>query len=81
MDIAEKADSEFDQAKYDALVEEFNLSLEKAIPPFEKAFSITDNVEIKKNAAEFLKFIYFRFRDKSPEHMAAYEKYNAYLAE
>ncbi len=81
MDIAEKADSEFDQVKYDALVEEFNQNLENAIPPFEKAFSISDNLEIKRNAAEFLKFIYFRFRDKSPEYMAAYEKYNAFLAE
>ncbi len=81
MDIAEKADSEFDQVKYDALVEKYNEALENAIPPFEKAFSITDNIEIQKNAAEFLKFIYFRFRDKSPEYLAAYEKYNAFLAE
>jgi len=62
-----------------ALIKEFEESLEAAIEPFEKSFVITDDPQIKQAIAEYLKNIYFRFRDKSEEYKASYEKYNNYL--
>ena len=68
-----------DDYKWYALITQFEASLEKAIDPFEKSFTMTEDKEIKKAVAEYLKNIYFRFRDKSPEYMAAYHKYNTFL--
>lgn len=79
VDIQNTASEETDDAKYMALVKEFEETLESAIEPFEKAFTITDDPDIKQAIAEYLKNIYFRFREKTPEYSAAYEKYNNYL--
>lgn len=76
IDIQDKAQAELDDAKYMALVEEFEKTLKNAIEPFEKAYTISKNNDIKVNIAEYLKNIYYRFRDESPENAAAYEKYN-----
>lgn len=77
VDIQVKAADEMDDAKYEAMVKELEANLELAIEPFEKCFASTKDEEIKAVVAEYLKNIYFRFREKSPEHMAGYEKYNA----
>ena len=74
--IADMAQNEFDDRKYAALVEEYEATMSKAIDPLEKAYAMTSNDAVKGNVAQFLKNIYFRFRDKSPEYSAAYEKYN-----
>ncbi|MDD2594977.1 MAG: hypothetical protein PHD11_04080 [Bacteroidales bacterium] len=79
VDIQNAANEETDDAKYMAYVKEFEESLEKAIEPFEKAFSVATDPEIKQAIAEYLKNVYFRFREKGPEYAAAYEKYNNYL--
>ena len=79
VDLQNKAAEEVDDSKYMALIKEFEESLEAAIDPFEKSFVITDDPQIKQAIAEYLKNIYFRFRDKSEEYKAAYEKYNNYL--
>lgn len=79
VDLQTQASEELDDAKWMALNKQFEEVLEKAIEPFEKSFTITEDKEIKKAVAEYLKNIYFRFRDKSPEYMAAYEKYNAFV--
>ncbi|MDD2293166.1 MAG: hypothetical protein PHD07_03015 [Bacteroidales bacterium] len=79
VDVQNSASEETDDAKYSALVKEFEESLEKAIDPFEKALTLTSDPDIKQAIAEYLKNIYFRFREKSADYAAAYEKYNNYL--
>ena len=81
VDLQTKASEELDDAKWMELNRQFEEVLEKAIEPFEKSFSMTDDKEIKVAVAEYLKNIYFRFRDKSPDYMAAYEKFNQYVKE
>ncbi|MBO7562313.1 MAG: tetratricopeptide repeat protein [Bacteroidales bacterium] len=81
LELQDKASEELDDAKYAVLVEQLNDCLKKAIEPFERAFSITDDPEIKRGCAEYLKNIYFRFRDEKPEYQANYEKYHKYAEE
>ena len=76
VDIQSKAAEELDDAKYNALMKDFEATLEKAIAPFEKAFEITDDAEIKAAVAEYLKNIYFRFRSKGDSYQQAFDKYN-----
>ena len=80
LEIQEKAASEFDDAKYAALIEEFEAALMNAIEPFEKAFSITKDNQIKVSIAEYLKNIYYRFRDKDPKYEEGYNKYSTIVA-
>lgn len=75
--IQDKASSELDDAKYMALMGEFETSLKSCIPAFEKAYELSNDAEIKVSVAEYLKNACFRFRTESPEMMAKYEKYNA----
>lgn len=64
---------------YEKLMVEFENYLELAIAPYEKAFGMTDEVDIKESCASALKQIYFRFRDKDPKYAQGYEKYDSYL--
>ena len=79
LDLQKKAADEPDNAKYEILVKEMEASLESAIFPLEKGFAITNDTEIKVTLSEYLKNIYYRFREKSPEYATAYEKYNQYF--
>ena len=65
--------------KYDALQEELSATLKKCLKPFETAFSVSENDTVKQSAADYLKRIYFIFRNEAPENKANYEKYEAYL--
>ena len=56
-------------------------ALENAIEPFEKAFSITQDKDFQVACAEYLKNIFFRFRDKSEEYKAKYDKYNDFTSQ
>ncbi len=76
LDIQDKAAVEMDDAKYTKLVEDFETALMNASEPFEKAFEITKDKSIKVNVAEYLKNIYYRFRDENPKYMEAYTKYD-----
>ncbi|MDE5890935.1 MAG: hypothetical protein K2H10_07975, partial [Bacteroidales bacterium] len=76
IEIQEKAATEMDDAKYMALVDEFEAALMNAIEPFEKAFAISKDEGIKVNLAEYLKNIYYRFRDKDQKYMDGYLKYD-----
>lgn len=78
VELQAKAAEEMDDTKYEAMVKELEEKLESAIVPFEKCFAAADDPEIKNVVAEYLKNIYFRFREKSNEYMAGYEKYNNY---
>ncbi len=79
IEIQEKAGEELDDNKYFALVKEMEETLEKAIEPFEKAFAQSTDPEIKGAIAEYLRNIYFRLREKSPEYEALSKKYEAFL--
>ncbi|MBR6933258.1 MAG: tetratricopeptide repeat protein [Bacteroidales bacterium] len=65
--------------KYDQLQEELKVALKNAIEPFEKCFAVTKNDAVKTNVADYLKRLYFVFRNESADYQAAYEKYNNFL--
>lgn len=75
IDLQEKASNEMDDAKYNALISEFEASLKSCVEPFEKAFELTKDDSVKASIAEYLKNVCFRFRD-DPEFAAKYEKYS-----
>lgn len=75
VEIQEKAQTEFDDAKYMKLVEEFENALINAIDPFEKAYAVSKDQSIKVNIAEYLKNIYYRFRDKDQKYADGYAKF------
>ena len=79
LEIQRRATEESDDAKYEVLAKEMEASLESAIKPLEKGFEIATDPEYKTVLSEYLKNIYFRFREKGPEYNAAYEKYNNYF--
>lgn len=76
IEIQDKAAAELDNAKYEALVEEFEKALLNALEPFEEAFAISKDDSIRVNIAEYLKNIYYRFSTKGAEYEAGYNKYN-----
>ena len=76
LDLQTKAQEELDDAKYMALVEEFEVALKNAIEPFEKAYTVSKDNGIRVTIAEYLKNIYYRFRDENPDYAAKYEKYS-----
>lgn len=76
IEIQDKAAAELDNAKYEALVEEFEKALLNALEPFEKAFAISKDDSIRVNIAEYLKNIYYRFSTKGADYEAGYNKYN-----
>lgn len=78
IEIQTKAQEEVDDAKYAALVKDFEVALKACIEPFEKAFEVTADAQIKTSVAEYLKNACFRFRDQDPKYQADYEKYAAY---
>jgi len=79
VELSEKAQNELDDAKYQALVKEYEQVLLDAIEPFEKAFEISQNIQVKLNAAEYLKNIYYRFSSVEDKYMEGYKKYNEYV--
>lgn len=76
LDIQEVANNEYDDRKYMALMEDFDVALKACMDPFEQAYKITKDDELKVNIAEYLKQITFRYRTESDEAMARYEFYN-----
>lgn len=66
---------------YERLLAEFEQDLTNSIEPFEKAFAMTDDQDVKVAVASALKQVYFRFRDRGPEYADRYAKYEAFLKE
>ena len=64
---------------YDALQKEFEKYLEMSIEPFEKAFNMTEDKDVKIAVASALKQVFFRFRTRDAKYAERYEKYNDYL--
>lgn len=79
IDLQEKAQQELDDAKFTELQNQMEQALENAIVPLEKAFSLTQEKDLQLGCAEYLKQIYFRFRDKKPEYQTAYDKYFKFI--
>ena len=75
IEIQEKANLEFDDKKYMALVEQFEAALLNSLEPFEKAYAVSVDSNLKVNIAEYLKNIYYRFVSKGAEYEAGYNKY------
>ena len=75
--LSEQASQELDDNKYMELVKEFEQSLLNAIDPFEKAFAVSKNDQLKLNVAEYLKNIYYRFSSVEDKYMEGYKKYDA----
>lgn len=80
VDLQDMAAKEMDDAKYMALVGEFENSLKACIEPFEKAFEISKDENIKVSVAEYLKNACFRFRTDEA-YLAKYEKYSKIVAD
>lgn len=75
--LQQDADLEMDNTKYQALLGEFEVALKNCVEPFEKAFELSKDAEVKVSVAEYLKNACFRFRNESAEFQAKYDKYNA----
>ena len=80
IELQEQAQNELDDAKYTALLSQFETALKACIAPFEKAFNITKDDVVKTSVAEYLKNACYRFRDEDASFQAAYEKYSAIVA-
>ena len=52
-----------------------------SVEPFERAFNMTDDQDIKVACASALKQVCFRFRTRDAKYAEGYEKYNNYLNE
>lgn len=79
-EIAEKAQNEMDNKKYDALVEQWKENLTKAFPEFEKAYQTAEDAALKKDIASFVKDIAFRLRNEGAEYQQKYEEYSKIVA-
>jgi len=77
LEIQNKAADELDDRKYNAMLEEMDQLLLKAIDPFEKVFVISDNPDILTDIAVYLKIIYYRLQGKDEKYTPLYEKYKA----
>ena len=78
VDLQNKAAEEMDDAKYTALMGEFEVALKSCIEPFEMAFELCNDTDIKLSIAEYLKNACFRFRTSGDEYVQKYEKYSSY---
>ncbi len=76
IELQEAASNEMDDAKYQVLVKDFETALRNALEPFEKAFNVTKDQQLKISIAEYLKNIYYRFSSEGPEYEAGYRKYD-----
>lgn len=76
VDLQDKAQAELDDAKYMKLAAEFEEALKNCIDPFEKAYNITKDPQVKVGVAEYLKNATYRFREQDAKYQAAYDKYS-----
>ena len=75
-ELSVKAAEEPDDKKWSVMMEEMEALLLKAIDPFEKCFLLTNEPEIQKELAQYLKNIYYRMIGKNEAlYKPLYEKY------
>ena len=76
IELQNEAANELDDRKYMVLVEKFEEALMNALEPFEKAYAVSKDSNLKVNIAEYLKNIYYRFSTKGADYEAGYNKYS-----
>ena len=76
IELQEKAGNELDDKKYNELVGQLEQALKDALDPFEKAYAVSKDDQLKVSVAEYLKNIYYRFYSNGPEYEAGYKKYD-----
>ncbi len=76
IELQEQAANELDDAKYMAIVKDFETALKNALDPFEKAYAVSKDQQLKVSIAEYLKNIYYRFSSEGAEYEAGYKKYD-----
>ncbi|MBR5385307.1 MAG: hypothetical protein IK143_05515 [Bacteroidales bacterium] len=64
--------------KYDELIAQRDEILKSAIAPFEKAFEVSSNNDVKMAAATYLKNIFYMFRNEA-DNQTKYDKYDSFL--
>lgn len=74
--LQDEAANELDDKKYEALIAEFEVALKNCIEPFESAYAISTDQNIKVAIAEYLRNVYYRF-STDPAYEAKYKKYDA----
>lgn len=79
LDVQEKAAMETDDNKYAEMVKQLDEYLKSAIEPFEAVFENATDAEMKRYSAEYLKNIFFRFRENDEASKVSYEKYVKFL--
>lgn len=77
IELQDEAAKELDDAKYMALVKEFETTLKACIEPFEKAFEISKDDSLKVNICEYLKNACYRFVGDDASYQEKYDKYSA----
>ena len=76
IELQEKASNEYDDKKYNELVGQLEQALKNALDPFEKAYAVSKDDQLKVSVAEYLKNIYYRFSSKGAQYEEGYNKYN-----
>ena len=77
VDLQDAAAAEMDYKKYDKIMAEFENALKACVEPFEKAFEVTKDDNIKVAVSEYLKNACYRFSYDDEGYKAKYEKYDA----
>ena len=77
--LQEKANDELDYKKWAAIDKEFAEALRSCVEPFEKAFDMTADPEIKVSVAEYLKSACYRFSSEDESYKQKYEKYSEFV--
>ncbi len=77
VDLQDAAAAEMDYKKYDAIMAEFETALKNCVEPFEKAYEITKDDNIKVAVSEYLKNACYRFSYDDPVYKEKYDKYDA----
>ena len=80
IEVQTAASEEMDDTKYMALVADFEKYLKGCVEPFEQAFRLSKDNDIKISIAEYLKNACYRFRE-DPEYQAKYDVYNKIVNE
>lgn len=74
--IAEVAQKEMDDNKYNAMLKDLQAKLEEALPSFVKAYEVSKDESLKSDIAKFVKDISFRLRNTDAKYMETYNKFN-----
>ena len=75
VELLTKASFESDDAKYQELSAKAEQAFRDSMEPFEAAFAVSKDEGLKRNIAEYLKSIYYRFSSEA-QYLELYRKYD-----